>query len=120
MLTPQIVSEITEKKIELSKDQMVKIYNNIQYIPKYNLKTLSEKLYDFVIENADKKLKGHTLGRTIFHLYELNRLDTYVGIEKLFYAAMIISPEEAFNILSIDDETRKIADKLRYLIETVE
>lgn len=120
MITPELISEISEERIKLSKTQLIKIYETIQLIPKYYLKLLSDVMYNFIIENADKRLKGHTLGITIFHLYNLNRLSTYVGIEKLFYAGITINPTKTFELLAIDKETKEISDSLRYIIETIE
>ena len=117
MLSPDIISEITENKIELTKDQMIRIHQEVTLIPKYDLGVLSEKLYDSIIENADHKLKNHLLGRTIFHLYNLERLNTYVGIEKLVFAAIIVDPELLYkNLEEIDEDTFEIAASIRRII----
>ena len=117
MLSPDIISEITEQKIELTKDQMIRIHQETTLIPKYDLGILSEKLYDAIIENANHKLKNHMLGRTIFHLYNLERLNTHVGIEKLVFAAIIVDPEMLYKILEeVDEDTFEIATSIRRIM----
>lgn len=118
MINPEVISEMTEQKVEITQEQMSRIHEEIKSIPKYDLSILSETLYDNLIENADHKLKNHILGRTIFHLKNIERLNTYVGVEKLFYATLIINPDSLFESLEeIDDETFEISHSIQKLLK---
>lgn len=117
MLTPNIFSYIFEKKVDLNEIDMQEIFDSIQLIPKYFLKQLSEHFYEMITENANKKLKKHVLGRTIFHLYTIDRLDTYVGMEKLIYAGLIVDADKTLEKLHNHDETEDLARLLQYILD---
>ncbi|MHA1727598.1 MAG: hypothetical protein ACTSWY_02565 [Promethearchaeota archaeon] len=118
MLSPKIISEITEKKIELTNAKMNEIHNEIKLIPKYDLKEVSERLYDTIIENANHKLKNNALGQIIFHLYNIDRLATYIGVEKLIYGALVIKKDLPFEVLrNIDEETYEVGNNIKKIIE---
>jgi hypothetical protein len=109
MLSPEIISEISEEKIVITKAQMDSIYEEVMLIPKYDMQEVAEGLYDEIIEKADGRLKNHVLGQTIFHLYKIGRHGTRIGLEKLIYAALIIDKNIITDVLKdIDDECFQI------------
>lgn len=98
-------NQISSKELDLklSNEEKLKIYNAIELIPKTFLDEITEDLYDLIIENADKRLKKHILGRTIFHLYSIDRIGTYIGLEKLIHAGLMVCPELLLNKLKNAD-----------------
>jgi hypothetical protein len=118
MLPPDLVSEFLNQNYEFSKSKMMGISDLVQMIPKYHLKNLSENLFEFIIEDGNEILKYHNLGRMIFHLKNLERLSTYVGVEKLILGALIISPEKTLEILSIDSDMTEISKSIKKVIQS--
>ena len=106
-----------EKKVELTDIDMQEIFDSIRLIPNFVLKPLSNELYEMISENANKKLKKHILGRTIFHLYEIGRLSTHIGIEKLVYAGLIVDAEKTLSILFKHDETDDLTRTLQHILD---
>lgn len=118
MLPQDLVSEFLNQNYEFSRSKMMSISDLVQMIPKYHLKTISENLFEFIIEEGNEMLKYHTLGRMIFHLKNLERLATYVGVEKLILGALIISPEKTLDILSIDADMTNISKSIKKVIQS--
>ena len=109
MLSPEIIAEISEEKVILTKEQMDDIYEQVMLIPKYDMQEVAEQLYEEIIEKAEGRLKNHVLGQTIFHLYKIGRHGTRVGLEKLIYAALIVEKNIITDVLkNVDDECFQI------------
>ncbi len=118
MLNANIIMELSQSKVKLNDIEMQRIYDFIQLVPKYDLPELCEELYDMIIENANKVLKNHNLGRTIFHLYEIERLNTYIGLEKLVYGGIVVDSEKMIDIFGKHDiETKKVGAELKHILE---
>ena len=109
------IEEITEKD-RLNDDQRIIIYKYVTTLSKATINEISPALLRIALDSDKGPLKNE-LGRTIFHLQKLERLNTLIGVQKLIDACMTVNPNEMFKVLqSSDEDAQELAKKIKRLL----
>ncbi|MHA1681335.1 MAG: hypothetical protein ACTSUE_10020 [Promethearchaeota archaeon] len=101
---------------EFSEREKQILYRTARMCNENILEDICDDLLDVIMGADDvSAIKATALGLSIFRLLNTDSLATYVGLQRLLEAGMMIDPEKILEILENYNETA-IADELRSLI----
>jgi len=93
--------EILKSKVEsltLTDEQIEKVYELASHIDLEVIEDVVPELLSVCL-NAQGGILKNELGRVIFHLQKIERLNTRIGFEKLLDGALRVDAKEVFKIL---------------------
>ncbi|GAB4305386.1 MAG: hypothetical protein Kow0069_01070 [Promethearchaeota archaeon] len=94
---------------QISRVQLAKILALTKLVSEDALETICSSLYDLLLEKSERRLKN-MLGRYIFHLKQVDRLNTTIGLQKLLEAGLSVLPEETLTLLETLGGTEKVSE----------
>ncbi|MFX1589815.1 MAG: hypothetical protein ACFFC1_16845, partial [Promethearchaeota archaeon] len=107
--------ELQEKVKTISDEQLKELYSLASKVSLDAIEELCPALLNICL-NAEGGVLKNELGRVIFHLQKLERLNTRIGLEKLLHGALMVNAEEVFKLLE-EAEEKGLADKIKELFQ---
>jgi len=103
----QVSKTITkEEQVGITDAQKKLIYAHVTKLSKETINEISPALLNIALDSEKGALKNE-LGRSIFHLQKLERLNSLIGAQKLIDACIIVNPDEMFKVLDSSDQDGK-------------
>lgn len=108
----KIIMEI----IQITRPQLAKILSLTKMVSEDAIEKICPALYDMLLEKSNYKLKN-MLGRYIFHLQQVDRLNTTIGLQKLLEGGLSILPDETLEVLrDTCEEGQDLAEEIRHVL----
>lgn len=112
------MSQKVESKIEsvLTEIQKVKIFNLVRYVSKNTCERVCPEILDMLLNSEKGKLKSN-LGKSIFHLQRVERLNSTIGLERLIEAGLLVDTVGLLKILeSSEQDAKDLASEMREIL----
>ncbi|MFX1407565.1 MAG: hypothetical protein ACFFC9_04740 [Promethearchaeota archaeon] len=109
------ILELQEKVKIISDEQLKELYSLASKVSLDAIEELCPALLNICL-NAEGGVLKNELGRVIFHLQKLERLNTRIGLEKLLHGALMVNAEEVFKLLE-EAEEKGLADNIKELFQ---
>lgn len=101
---------------EITRPQLAKILSLTKMVSEDALETICPKLYEMLLEKSNYRLKN-MVGRYIFHLKQVDRLNTTIGLQKLIEGGLAVLPDETLEVLrSCSDEGADLAEEIKLIM----
>lgn len=112
------MSEQKQKvEITLSETEKSKIFSLVRYISKNSCDSVCPKILDLLLNSERGKLKTN-LGRSIFHLQAVDRLNSTIGLERLIEAGLLVNTPGLMKILESDKQDAKdLAAEIKEILQ---
>ena len=103
-------------EIILTEVQKIKVFSLVRYISKKTCEQVCPKLLEMLLNSEKGKLKNN-LGRSIFHLQRVERLNSTIGLERLVEAGFLVNTPKLLEILDNSEQDAKdLANEIREII----
>ena len=107
--------ELQEKVKTISDEQLKELYSLASKVSLDAIEELCPSLLNICL-NAEGGVLKNELGRVIFHLQKLERINTRIGLEKLLHGALMVNAENVFNLLE-ESEEQELAKQIKVLLQ---
>lgn len=110
------ILKLQEKIINLTDEQINDLYSFASRVTQETIDELAPILLETCLKAESGVLKNE-LGRIIFHLQKIERLNTRIGFEKLLHGALKVDAKEVFKVLeSGAADAKNLADKIKTVL----
>lgn len=93
-------------EIVLSDIQKTKIMSLVHYVSKKTCNDICPKILNMLLSSEKGKLKNN-LGRTIFHLQRVERLNSMIGLERLIEGGLLVDTYGLIDVLENSEQDAK-------------
>jgi hypothetical protein len=108
--------KLQEKILSLSDEQIREIYTFASKVSLDTIEELAPALLRICLE-SEGTLKDE-LGRVIFHLQKIERLNTRIGLEKLLHGSLRVNAEETFKLLEDSEkDAKELASEIKAILK---
>ncbi|MHA1734204.1 MAG: hypothetical protein ACTSU5_19880 [Promethearchaeota archaeon] len=104
------------ESIQITRPQLAKILSLTKMVSEDSIEKICPALYDMLLEKSNYQLKN-MLGRYIFHLQQVDRLNTTIGLQKLLEGGLTAVPDETLAVLAETcEEGQDLAEEIKIIL----
>ena len=110
------ILKLQEKITTLTDEQINSLYSFASRVTQETIDELAPILLEICLKAESGVLKNE-LGRVIFHLQKIERLNTRIGFEKLLHGALKVNVKEVFTVLeSGASDAKDLAGRIKTVL----